>query len=325
MTFAIHLVLALAAVLLSLGGASAQDFPNRPVRVVVPYAAGGTGDIIVRLLGPKLANIWGQQLVVDNKPGAGAVIGTEFAARQDPDGYTIYLATDGPTVVAASLNKSLSYNWKRDFVPVTMLAVSYQVMLVNKSDPARNLQEFVENARKQPGRFNYGSIGPGTSPHLAAEMVKAAAKIDLVHVPYRGSSAQAMTAMLQGEIAMMMNGVASSLPHIQNGNLRGLAVTGPRREAGLPDVPTFAEAGYPSVEVILWFAAMVPARTPPAIVKKLHADLVQASADPEYRKALEARGLEVQTGTPEQLGAHMERDEVKFRNLLQSLGMIGAQ
>jgi tripartite-type tricarboxylate transporter receptor subunit TctC len=156
-------------------------------------------------------------------------------------------------------------------------------------------------------------------------MVKTSANIDLVHVPYRGSSAQAMTAMLQGEIAMMMNGVASSLPHIHNGNLRGLAVTGPRREAGLPDVPTFAEAGHPSVEVVLWFAAMVPARTPPAIVKKLHADLLQASADPEYRKALEARGLEVQNTSPEQLGAFMERDEVKFRNLLQKLGMIGVQ
>jgi tripartite-type tricarboxylate transporter receptor subunit TctC len=156
-------------------------------------------------------------------------------------------------------------------------------------------------------------------------MVKAAAGIDLVHVPYRGSSAQAMTAMIQGEIAMLMNGVASSLPHIKSGNLRGLAVTGPRREAGLPDVPTFAEAGYPSVEVVLWFAAMVPARTPPAIVKKLHADLVQASSDPEYRKALDNRGLEVQNNSPEQLGAFMERDEVKFRGLLQKLGMTGIQ
>jgi tripartite-type tricarboxylate transporter receptor subunit TctC len=312
---------ALLAVFMPLAGACAQDFPTRPVRFIVPYAAGGSGDIIVRLLGPKLANIWGHQLVVDNKPGAGAVIGTEFAARQEPDGYTLYLGTDGPLTVAASLNKNLSYHWKRDFLPVTMIAVSYQVLLVNNADPARNLPEFIANAKRQPGKLNYGSIGPGSAPHLAAEIVKAAAGIDLVHVPYRGSSAQAMTAMLQGEIAMMMNGVASSLPHIQSGALRGLAVTGPQREASLPDVPTFAEAGLKGVDVVLWFAAMVPARTPPAIVKKLHADLAQATSDPDFKKALASRGLEVKTTSPEELSAFLERDDAKFRDLLQKLGM----
>jgi tripartite-type tricarboxylate transporter receptor subunit TctC len=263
--------------------------------------------------------------VVDNKPGAGAVIGTEFAARQEPDGYTLYLGTDGPLTVGAHLNKNLTYHWKRDFLPVTMVAVSYQVMLVQKNDPARNLQEFIENARKQPGKLNYGSIGPGSAPHLAAEMVKAAGKIDLVHVPYRGSSAQAMTAMIQGEIAMLMNGVASSLPHIKNGTLRGLAVTGPQREPSLPDVPTFAEAGYPGVDVVLWFAAMVPAKTPPAIVKKLHTDLVRAISDPEFKQALATRGLEAKTMSPEELAAFLERDDAKFRDLLQKLGMTGAQ
>jgi tripartite-type tricarboxylate transporter receptor subunit TctC len=316
-----RLVLALGAMLIPLAGASAQDFPTRPVRFVVPYAAGGSGDIIVRLLGPKLAAIWGQQLVVDNKPGAGAVIGTEFAARQEPDGYTLYLGTDGPLTVATHVNKNLSYHWKRDFLPVTMIAVSYQVMLVNKADPARNLQEFIANARKQPGKLNYGSIGPSSAPHLAAEMVKAAADIDLVHVPYRGSSAQAMTAIIQGEIAMMMNGIASSIPHIQSGNLRGLAVTGPQREPSLPDVPTFTEAGLPGVDVVLWFAAMVPARTPPAIVKKLHADLVRACSDPDFKNALSVRGLEVRTTSPEELAAFLERDNAKFSKLLQKLGM----
>lgn len=315
------IAMALFAALVPLADASAQNFPNRAVRFVVPYAAGGSGDIIVRLLGPKLTAIWGQQLVVDNRPGAGGVIGTEFAARSPPDGYTLYLATDGPLTVAASLHKNLSYHWKRDFLPVTMLAVSYQVMLVQAADPARNLQEFIASARQRPGQLNYGSIGLGSAPHLAAEMVRSAANIDLVHVPYRGSSAQAMTAMIAGDISMLMNGTASSLPHIQSGKLRGLAVTSPHRVAGLSDVPTFAEAGLPGVDVILWFAALVPAGTPPDIVKKLHADLVQATSDPELKKALEARGLEVRTTSPEQLAEFMERDDVKFRELIQKLGL----
>ena len=309
-----------------LAGASAQDlpkqdFPSRPVRFVLPYAAGGTGDIIVRLLGPKLSAIWGQQLIVDNRPGGGGVIGTEFAARSDPDGYTLYLATDGPLTVAASLHKNLSYNWKRDFLPVTMLAVSYQVMLVKASDPARTLADFIANARARPGELNFASIGIGSAPHLAAELVSAAAGMKLVHVPYRGSSAQAMTAMIAGDVAMFMNGTASSIPHIQSGALRALAVTAPRRIASLPDVPTFAEAGLPGVDVVLWFAALVPAGTPAAVVKKLHADLVQATSDPEFRRALDSRGLEVRTTSPEDLGAFLERDYLKFRDLIVTLGL----
>jgi tripartite-type tricarboxylate transporter receptor subunit TctC len=318
-------VIRLAAMLLvagmSMSSAAAQEFPNRPIRFVLPYAAGGTGDIIVRLLSPKLSQLWGHQLIVDNRPGAGGVVGTEFAARSAPDGYTLYLATDGPLTVAASLHKNLSYHWKRDFMPLTMLAVSYQVMLVKASDPARDLAEFIAHARQKPGQMNYASIGIGSAPHLAAEMVKAAANIDLVHVPYRGSSAQAMTAMIAGDITMFMNGTASSIPHIKSGALRGLAVTGPHRVADLPDVPTFAEAGLPGVEVVLWFAAMVPAGTPQPIAAKLRADLVQAVSDREFKKALEARSLEVKTMTPEELGAFMERDDEKFRVLIQKLGL----
>jgi tripartite-type tricarboxylate transporter receptor subunit TctC len=202
-----------------------------------------------------------------------------------------------------------------------MLAVSYQVMLVKASDPARNLAEFIAHARQKPGQMNYASIGIGSAPHLAAEMVKSAANIDLVHVPYRGSSAQAMTAMIAGDITMFMNGTASSIPHIKSGALRGLAVTGPHRVADLPDVPTFAEAGLPGVEVVLWFAATVPAGTPQPIAAKLRADLVQAVSDPEFKKALEARSLEVKTMTPEELSAFMERDDEKFRVLIQKLGL----
>jgi tripartite-type tricarboxylate transporter receptor subunit TctC len=304
-----------------LATAVAQDFPTKPVRAILPYAAGGTGDIILRLLGQKLAPIWGQQLVVDNRTGGGGLIGTEAAARSAPDGYTIYLATDGPLTVAASLHKNLSYDWKRDFMPVTMLAVSYQVMLVKASMPARNVQEFIALAKQKPGQLNYASIGIGSAPHLSAESFKFAANVDLIHVPYRSSSSQAITGIIAGEISMFMNGTASSIAHIQSGALRALAITSPKRAENLPDVPTFTEAGLPSVDAVLWFAVLVPSGTPEAVIRKLNADLLKASADPEYKKALAERGLEVRTSTPEELGAFMEKDYLKVRDLVQRLNL----
>src|SRR5262245_5156290 len=166
-----------------LAGAAAQDFPSRPVRFVVPYAAGGSGDLLARLLGSKLASMWGQQVIVDNRTGAGGQLGTDFVAHSEPDGYTLYLATDGPLTVAASLYKRVPYDWKRDFAPVAMMAMGYQVLITNPSLPARNLQEFIALARQKPGELNYASIGIGSAPHLGAELFKAVAKVDITHVP----------------------------------------------------------------------------------------------------------------------------------------------
>ena len=198
----------LALTVASLHGAAAQDFPTRPVRFIVPYAAGGTSDIVVRTFGQKLSELWGQQLVVDNRAGGGGLIGTEAVARAEPDGYTLYLATDGPLTVAASLHKRLPYDWKRDFAAISMLAVSYQVMLVSKKVPAETLQEFIALAEARPGALNYASIGIGSSPHIAAERFKMAAKVDLTHVPYRGSSSQAIVGLIAGDVSMFMNGTA---------------------------------------------------------------------------------------------------------------------
>ena len=265
------LVAALATTPAPLDDAAAQDFPSRPVRFIVPYAAGGSGDLLARLLGNKLAGIWGQQVVVDNRAGGGGQIGTEAAAHSEPDGYTLYLATDGPLTIAASLYKRVPYDWKRDFAPVSMLAMGYQVLIVRASFPARDLQEFIALARQKPGELNYASIGIGTAPHLGAELFKSVAKVDITHVPYRGSSAQAITALIAGDVAMFLVGTSTAVPHIKGGALRGLAVTSSKRVDGLPDVPTFAEAGLPGVDVSLWFAVLVPSGTPAAIVDKLHA------------------------------------------------------
>jgi tripartite-type tricarboxylate transporter receptor subunit TctC len=304
-----------------LNQAAAQDFPSRPVRFIVPYAAGGSGDLLARLLGNKLAGMWGQQVVVDNRAGGGGLIGTEAAARSEPDGYTLYLATDGPLTIAASLYKRVPYDWKRDFAPVSMLAMGYQVLIVRASLPARDLKEFIALARQKPGELNYASIGIGTAPHLGAELFKSVAKVDITHVPYRGSSAQAITALIAGDVAMFLVGTSTAVPHIKSGALRGLAVTSRKRVDGLPEVPTFAEAGLPGVDVSLWFAVLVPSGTPAAIIKKLSADIARVAGDAEFKQALAVRGFEAVASSPEQLAEFLDKDYVKFRDLISKLGL----
>jgi tripartite-type tricarboxylate transporter receptor subunit TctC len=305
----------------SLAWAQPQDFPSRPVRFVVPYAAGGSGDLLARLLGGKLATLWGQQVVIDNRAGAGGLLGTELAARSEPDGYTLYLGTDGPLTVAASLHKRVPYDWKRDLAPVAMMAMGYQVLIVRPGLPARNVQEFIALARRKPGELNYASIGIGSSPHLGAELFKSFAGVDITHVPYRGSSTQAITALIASDVDMFLVGTSTAAPHIQTGALRALAVTAGHRVEGLSDVPTFAEVGLPGVDVSLWFAVLVPSGTPATIVQKLNADIVRVVADPEFKQAMKVRGFEATASTAEQLAEFMDKDYVKFRNLIGKLGL----
>jgi tripartite-type tricarboxylate transporter receptor subunit TctC len=317
----IHAITSLMIALAALASAAAQEFPSKPVRFIVPYAAGGSGDLLARLLGNKLSSMWGQQVVVDNRAGAGGLIGTEAAARSEPDGHTLYLGTDGPLTVAATLHKRVPYDWKRDFAPVSMMAMGYQVLIVRPSLPARNVAELVALARQRPGELNYASIGIGSAPHLGAELFKSVAKVDIAHVPYRGSSAQAITALLAGDVSMFLVGTSTAVPHIQSGALRGLAVTASHRVDGLPDVPTFAEAGLPGVDVSLWFAVLVPGGTPAAIIKKLNTDIVRVVADAEFKQALAVRGFEAKSSSPEEMAAFLDKDYVKFRDLIQKLGL----
>lgn len=316
------LALTLATGLTPFADAAAEGFPSRPVHLIVPYAPGGSGDLIARLLGDQLSTLWGQQVVVEDKPGAGGLIGTEAAAHATPDGYMLYLATDGPLTVAATLNGHVPYDWKRDFSPVSMTTVGYQVLIVDPKLPVRTLADFVALAKSKPGALNFASIGVGTAPHLAAELFLSAAHLNLTHVPYNGSSAQAIRAMIAGDVAMFMVGTSTAVPFIKNGNVRALAVTSTEgRVDGLPDIPTFAESGLPQVDYSLWFAILVPSATPADIVKKLNTDINKIVAEPEYQKALKARGFEAKGSTPGELAAFMEKDYRKNRELILKLGL----
>jgi tripartite-type tricarboxylate transporter receptor subunit TctC len=300
---------------------AATDFPIRPVQFVVPYAPGGSGDLLARLLSDKLAAKWGKELVIENRAGAGGLVGTEYAARSNPDGYTIYLATDGPTTVAATLHKNVPYDWKRDFAPISLIAVGYQVLVVSPKFPAKTLSEFISLVKKDPGKYNIASIGVGSPPHLAAELLQAQAGIKMTHVPYRGSSVQAFSAVMAGDVSAYIVGVPSALSFIQGGTLRALAVASPHRLENLPDVPTFAESGLPDFDYSLWFAVLAPSQTPPDIVAKLHDDIVAAVTNPAYKNSLAKLGFEAKSDTPEELAAFLEKDYLKNRSLIQKLGL----
>lgn len=314
-------IAALAVGCVAITAATALDYPTKPVRFVVPYAAGGSGDLLARLLGEKLSIVWGQQVVVDDRPGAGGLIGTEFAARAEPDGYTIYLATDGPTTVAATLHKKVSYDWKRDLTPISMMAVGYQVLVVNPKFPAKTLPEFIALVKKSPGFYNMASIGIGSPPHLAAELFQAQAGIQMTHVPFRGSSAQAITALMAGDVDAFIVGTSSAVQFIESGQLRGLAVASPKRLTSLPNVPTFAESGLPDFDYSLWFAVLAPAGTPANLIRQLNSDIAAVVADPGYRKTLELRGFEAKSNTPAEMAAFMDKDFEKNRALIQKLGL----
>jgi tripartite-type tricarboxylate transporter receptor subunit TctC len=316
-----RVVAAIALGFLAPMGVSATTFPTRPVHLVVPYAAGGSGDLLARLLGDKLAAKWGNQLVIDNRAGAGGLVGTEYAAHSNPDGYTIYLATDGPTTVAATLYRNVPYDWKRDLTPVSMIAVGYQVLIVSPQFPAKTMSEFISLMKKDPGEYNMATLGPGSPPHLASELFQSQAGIKMTNVPYSGSSVQAIAAVIGGDVAGYIVGTSTAFPFVQGGTLRALAVASPHRLENLPDVPTFAESGLPDFDYSLWFAVLAPSKTPPDIIAKLHEDIAAVVAGPDYQRALVVRGFEAKSDSPEDLAAFLEKDYLKNRTLIQKLGL----
>ncbi|WP_374304596.1 Bug family tripartite tricarboxylate transporter substrate binding protein [Ferrovibrio sp.] len=299
--------------------ALAQAYPTKPVRVVVPFPAGGTTDILARHVSQKLTERLGQQFVVDNKAGAGGNIGTEAVAKSDPDGYTIMMGTIGTHSINISLYSKLSYDPVKDFAPISLVAMVANVLVVHPSVPAKNVQEFIALAKSQPGKLNFGTPGNGTSGHLSAELFKSMTGTDMIHVPYRGSGPM-LTDLLGGNVQFTFDNLPSALPHIRSGALRALGVTTPKRWPSTPDIPTIAEQGLPDYSATAWFAMYAPAKTPPAIVNKLSDEIDTILKTPEMKAQFEQQGADPVGGKPQVLADLMKTEIEKWAKAVKASG-----
>jgi tripartite-type tricarboxylate transporter receptor subunit TctC len=302
------------------GNASAQTYPQRPVTVIVPYAAGGTTDILARMVGQTLGDKLGQSFVIENKPGAGTALGAATVARSEPDGQTLLIATSTTLAINASLFKKLSYDPVADFSPVSLVAAIPLLVVVNPSLPVNSLQDLIALAKSQPGTLSYGSAGTGSPHHLAAELLKTMAGVDIKHVPYKGS-APALTDVVAGHIPLMLTDIAPALPFIENGQLKVLAVTSAKRASAAPSVPTVAEAGIHGYEAVAWQSLVAPAKTPQAIVSRLNSEIAQFLADPINREKLVKLGMEPLGGSPEEFAAYIKTETVKWADVVKKAGI----
>ena len=310
-----------ALCLLAAGLAPAQPaYPSRAVRIVVPYPPGSGTDIVARMLGQKLTEAWGQQVVVDNRPGAGAIVGVEAIAKAAPDGYTVGIADTGPLAINPALYPKLPYHPVRDFVPVTLVAQLPFILVAHPSVEAKTVGELVALARARPGQLNYASVGNGSAVHLATELFKKRAGIDMVHVPYKGS-APALTGLLGGEASVMFVNLLSSLPMIKAGKLRALATGTAKRLSAMPDLPTIAEAGVPGYEFQAWFGIVAPAGTPRPIVERLNQELRRAIALPDVReRMIQQGGMEPVGGSAEAFAALIPGEIEHWGRLVRESG-----
>ena len=309
--------LALAA---PLAAGAADPYPTRPVRLIVPFPAGGTTDIFARVSGDRLSRALGQQFVIDNRGGAGGNIGSDNVAKADPDGYTLVMGTVGTHAINASLYAKMPFDPVRDFAPVAFAAGVPNVLVANpKNVKAKTVQEFIAEAKAAPKKFSFGSSGNGTSIHLSGEMFKQMTGVEMVHVPYRGS-APAITDLVAGQIDLMFDNLPSSIEQIRGGNLRAIAVTSAKRSAALPDVPTIAESGLPGFDASSWFALFAPAKTPRDIVEKLNAEMRKAVEEPEVRERFVAVGGEARPMTPEELGDFVKAEIEKWAKVVKASG-----
>ena len=289
------------------------------MRLIVPFAPGGGTDIIGRALAPHLGQALGQQVIVDNRPGAGTIIGAELAARSPPDGYTIFMGINGTMAINPSMYRKLPYDPVKDFAPIAMLGVGPNVLVVHPSLPARNVKELIAIARSHPGKLSYASSGTGGAPHLAGELLKSMAKIDMAHIPYKGAG-PASVDLVAGHVQVMFAGLGAAIPHIKSGRLRGLAVASTTRSASIPELPTIA-ATLPGFEASTWFGLFAPANTPRDIIARLNAEVVKVLARKDVQQQLLAQGYEAGTSTPEQLAATLKQDLPRWAQVIRGAGI----
>lgn len=293
----------------------AKNFPNRPLRFIVTFPPGALNDMIARTLSPRLADIWGKQVVVDNRPGAGTIIGTEMGAKAPPDGHTLLLAAISHAI-NPSVYAKLPYDSVRDFAPVSYIASSPYILIVHPAVAAKSVKEFVALAKAKPGGLTYGSTGTGGSSHLMGVMLNMMAGTNTVHVPYKGL-APAITDLMSGQIQYSFGSYSTVGPHLKSGRMRGIAVTSAKRSASTPELPTIAEEGYPGYEAIPWWGIMVPAATPRPIVMRINADTLKALQAPDVKERFAAQGLEITGTTPEQFSAFLNAEIKRWAKVVK--------
>jgi tripartite-type tricarboxylate transporter receptor subunit TctC len=295
------------------------SYPNRPIRMILPASPGGPVDVIARTVGAGLAEALGQQIVMDNRAGAGGIIGAEIVARATPDGYTLMIAHSGPLAIEAAMHSRLPYHPLKDFAPVSLVAESPYVLIVNPVMPAKSVKELVALAKSRPGKLHYASGGVGTGIHMAGELLNVAAGVEMVHVPYKGAG-PSMAALMSGEVDMMFNGVSSALPHVKAGRLRALAISSAQRTPLLPDLPTVAESGL-TYETAGWYGLVAPARTPKPVTAKLQSQLHKALNTPEMKERLAGQGVDGIASTPERLTQHLRAELEKWTAVVNTAGL----
>jgi len=297
----------------------AANYPAKPMRLVVPFPAGGTTDILARAVAQRLSEAWGQQVIVDNRPGAGGNIGSDLVAKAKPDGYTLLMGTVGTHAINPSLYRNMPYDHVKDFAPVILVAGVPNVLVVNPALPVHSVPELIAYAKANPGKLNFASSGNGTSIHLSGELFKAMTGVEMTHVPYKGS-APALTDLIGGQVQLMFDNLPSSLPFIKAGKLRALAVTSGARAAALPDLPTLAESGLPGFEASSWFGVLAPAGTSRDIVAKLNGAIAGWLASPEAKEKLLAQGAIAAGGTPEDFARHIGAETSKWAKVVKASG-----
>lgn len=317
---AIHACVAVTLALTIGADVEAQSYPIKPIRFVVPYAPGGNTDILARLIGQKLAEAWGQQVIIDNRPGAAGTVGAELVARAPADGYTLIMGSFGNIIVANSLYKNLKYDPLKDFASIALVSLPPGVLVENPGVPAQNVKELIAYAKSNPGRLNYGSPGNGAWNHLFFELFTASAGISIVHVPYKGI-APAVVDLLGGQIQLAISAFPTALPHIKSGRLRALAVTSAKRSGLLPDVPTIAESGLNGYEAAGWFGVLSPAGTPPSVIAKLNTEINRILDLSEVKASLANDGAEPAGGTPAQMAESARAASIKWNKLIRELNL----
>jgi len=317
------LVAAFCVLLAAALATQARAFPDKPVRLVVPYSAGGSTDLISRALGQKLSEMWGQTVVIDNRPGGSTIIATDIVAKSAPDGYTLLVTTTSFTIVP-SLTDKLPYDPAKDFEPITLINTTPLVLVVNPGVPAKSVKELIALAKARPGALNFGSAGSGGSNHLAGELFNVMTGVKIVHVPYKGN-APALNDLVGGHVDIVFNGLTSAVPLIKAGRLRPLAVTSLTRSSALPDIPTLDELGLKGFQAVAWNGLSAPARTPKDVIRRINADVLKVIRSPEFVERLTAEGSDAVGDSPEQFAAFLQEETARWNKLIKFANIKGLQ